>query len=108
MTQYQRGASFERRVKKYLEEKGYYVIRSAGSHGFGDLVAFKYHNVPMIIQCKYGKTLNVQRELTIYNEKMHTLLGDLIGVIFILACGLPREKISFYDIRTKWRYEIDE
>jgi len=31
--QYIKGRRFEYRVKKYFEEKGYYVIRSAGSHG---------------------------------------------------------------------------
>lgn len=41
MTNYARGASFERLVKKDLEDAGYLVIRAAGSHGIMDLVAFK-------------------------------------------------------------------
>ena len=42
MTNYSKGANFERRVKRYLESCGYYVVRSAGSHGVLDLVGFMY------------------------------------------------------------------
>jgi hypothetical protein len=41
LTNYARGANFERQVKADLEGKGYLVIRAAGSHGIMDLVAFK-------------------------------------------------------------------
>jgi len=41
MTNYARGANFERDVKRDLEGRGYLVIRAAGSHGIMDLVAFK-------------------------------------------------------------------
>ncbi len=36
-----KGTRLERAVKRRLEEKGYVVIRSAGSHGPFDLVALK-------------------------------------------------------------------
>ena len=36
---YRKGAKYEYYVKKTLEEKGYLVVRSAGSHGPFDLVA---------------------------------------------------------------------
>jgi hypothetical protein len=42
MTNYQNGAAWERKAKQYLEDKGYFVIRSAGSHGIADLAAFGY------------------------------------------------------------------
>jgi len=35
-------------VKKHFEEKGYYVIRSAGSHGIADLVAIGSGGVYLI------------------------------------------------------------
>jgi len=41
LTNYARGANFERQVKRDLEGRGYLVIRAAGSHGIMDLVAFK-------------------------------------------------------------------
>lgn len=40
MTHYARGRAFEYRIKKQLEKLGYFVIRSAGSHGLVDLVMF--------------------------------------------------------------------
>ncbi len=36
-----KGARLERLVKRRLEERGYFVIRSAGSHGPCDLVALR-------------------------------------------------------------------
>jgi len=58
-TRYQKGADFERRVVKYLEEIGYYAMRSAGSHGMFDVIAIpKRHSAPgvtLLIQAKrYG------------------------------------------------------
>jgi Holliday junction resolvase len=34
---YRKGANFERKIKKTLKENGFKVVRSAGSHGKGDL-----------------------------------------------------------------------
>lgn len=50
-TNYQRGASFERRVKALLEGEGFAVVRSAGSHSPADLVAMRKGEL-VIIQCK--------------------------------------------------------
>lgn len=54
---YRRGRAFEYRVKKYLEEKGFSVIRSAGSHGKYDLVAF-HNGVVIALQLKSGSSAN--------------------------------------------------
>lgn len=50
-TQYQRGAAFERRVMRDLEKRGYYVLRSAGSHSAIDVVALDYQ-VTLGVQAK--------------------------------------------------------
>jgi Holliday junction resolvase len=39
MTNYSRGANFERAIVKDLEAKGYWCMRSAGSHGPVDVIA---------------------------------------------------------------------
>lgn len=54
MHPYKKGRRFEYKVKKELEEQGYYVIRSAGSRGVFDLIAIKWDEV-LGIQCKLGK-----------------------------------------------------
>jgi len=39
LTNYEKGARFERKIKKILEAKGFFVTRSAGSKGPVDLLA---------------------------------------------------------------------
>ena len=51
MTQYSRGRDFEWKVRDDLKEKGYHVIRSAGSKTKVDLVASGNRTV-YFIQCK--------------------------------------------------------
>jgi len=46
VTNYSRGASFERRVVKWYQEQGFASCRSAGSHGKSDVWA--YHKGQMI------------------------------------------------------------
>ena len=64
MTNYARGANFERTVKADLEKRGYLVIRAAGSHGIMDLVAFRPPRKPYatgetwFVQCKIHGTIS--------------------------------------------------
>jgi Holliday junction resolvase len=51
---YRRGADLERKIRARLEEDGYYVVRSAGSKGVLDLVAFRADQT-LFIQVKSGK-----------------------------------------------------
>jgi len=77
MGKYSKGANFERDVIKHLEKKGLHCIRSAGSKGIVDIVAFNIVNdrpighsvfpntnkstLVYLIQCKYGNaTMNKQ------------------------------------------------
>jgi Holliday junction resolvase len=48
-----RGTAFENRVKKHLEEQGWFVLRAAGSHGCADLVAISPDEV-CFVQAKLG------------------------------------------------------
>lgn len=49
---YRRGRAKEYRIKKKYEKCGYYVIRTAGSHGVCDLVAFGRDKKVIPIQVK--------------------------------------------------------
>ena len=51
---YRRGADLERAAKHYLEDNGYYVIKSGGSKGIIDLAAFKWCEI-LFVQCKRPK-----------------------------------------------------
>ncbi len=87
MTRYQSGYRFERRVMEYLQKRGYYVIRSAGSHGVFDLVAIWNYDVRGI-QCK--KDGRISRE-----EKDQMIeAGKKYGIMPVLAYSKGK-KIQF-------------
>lgn len=48
---YNAGVTFERRIKRMLEARGWFVARSAGSKGKADLIAIQA-GVVLLIQCK--------------------------------------------------------
>jgi Holliday junction resolvase-like predicted endonuclease len=50
---YRQGVMFEYEVRNWLEEKGWLVIRSAGSKSPIDLVAVR-QNQTLLVQCKKG------------------------------------------------------
>lgn len=60
-TKYEKGRTFEYKIKTYLTRRGYFVIRAAGSHGPADLVAVRKGQRPMLVQCKKG-TATVGKE----------------------------------------------
>lgn len=61
MTNYRRGADFERKVLKHLQLKDYYAIRSAGSHQAVDIVAIGRGGISptiLFVQCKTGGAIS--------------------------------------------------
>lgn len=79
MSNYSRGANFERRVQKYLEKAGYFVIRSAGSHSLIDLVALKGGEV-QLIQCKTDGALSVAER-----QQLQELRKDSGCLVFLVS-----------------------
>jgi Holliday junction resolvase len=90
MSNYSRGANFERRVAKYFEKRGWFVIRSAGSHSPIDLVALKAGEVKLI-QCKIDGVLSsaerqqlhelardTQCQIWLFRGAKHSMLGEEI------------------------------
>jgi Holliday junction resolvase len=74
---YVNGANFERKVKKHYEDLGYYVIRSAGSHGVADLVCLKpswWEETPIteiiLVQCKTYKGWDRQKAVIELADKL--------------------------------------
>lgn len=53
------GDRFERLVKADLERHGWFVGRSAGSHGIADLIAIKISHTPLLVSCKLGGKISV-------------------------------------------------
>jgi len=70
MANYARGIKVEYRVRDLYKYKGYRVIRSAGSRGPWDLLAYDKFNV-IFIQCKNHKP--TKDELNDFN---HAIIPD--------------------------------
>ena len=58
MNRYRKGANFERKVKKLFEEKGFTVVRSAGSHSKADLLI---KELSLSVQCKALNSFSAYR-----------------------------------------------
>ena len=59
---YNKGANFERAVKKGLEGFGLFVVRSAGSKGPADLIAIDESGDVTLIQCEVNATTKRKRD----------------------------------------------
>jgi hypothetical protein len=57
------GRAFEYTTKQWWEGKGYTVLRTAGSKGPYDLVAFRLDEQPNFIQCKLCATKSEAQRL---------------------------------------------
>lgn len=96
---YVSGRAFEYRVKRYLEKKGYYVLRTAGSKSAFDLVAIPMlDKVPFLvvpdvlfIQCKHGQsvTKKTKDKIKYWAEMLPK------GTSCTIAYSKPHGKIKF-------------
>ena len=59
MSNYARGAAFERRVQSLMEQLGYCTIRSSGSHSPADIWCAKRDKPLLLIQCKISGYVGV-------------------------------------------------
>jgi len=93
MSQYARGATFERATKAHLEPVGYVVIRAAGSHGEADLVALRAGSMPLLVSCRInGKIGPLER------EALHSA-AKRAGGHPVLACRPSRGRIELRDVQ---------
>lgn len=103
MSRYKKGVAFERRIKYWLEEKGYYVIRSAGSHGIFDLIAIPKNRMEIYgIQLKsasedkWGKSL----------ESFRNFNADVVTKVLIVN-GKDKDEIYIFSNNGNRYYETD-
>lgn len=73
MTTYAKGRAFEYQIMGILTRMGYYVARSAGSHGIFDIFGVhKFSKQIIIVQCKRNK---VNKRTTSLKEELINLLA---------------------------------
>jgi hypothetical protein len=91
---YIRGRAIEYRGKKELEQAGYYVVRSAGSHSAFDLVAWNDQEI-LFIQCKREKK-------SAKNPKKKKYKRDLIQIDTIKIPPNGRKEFWIWRDRKGW------
>ena len=97
---YKRGYAFENSLKKKLEAKGYYVVRSAGSKGVFDLIAIKEGKV-YGIQCKIGYSIHEKELIRIVDT------AKRFGIYPVVAFKDGR-KIKLFIVKENKSVSIDE
>lgn len=65
---YLAGRRMEWERKKYWESNGFIVLRTAGSHGFADLIAIIPPAAPVFIQCKKTKSEALAKKMILQFE----------------------------------------
>jgi len=76
---YLRGRRFEYKVRDYLRDKGYFVLRSPRSLGPVDLVAIKRGEI-LFVQCKVRGTISSKEKDEL------VFLADSVGAKPLVAC----------------------
>jgi Holliday junction resolvase len=76
-TAYAKGRSFEYKVKRYLENNGYLVVRSAKS-AFPDLTAIRHGKV-FLIECKVNGSLSWSDRIKLVNIAQATQAKCLLA-----------------------------
>ena len=71
-TNYKKGRQFEYSIKKALEEAGFYVARSAGSHSLVDLVSFSEKFI-LLIQCKKAHNISQNQAEKLLSQMIRTI-----------------------------------
>lgn len=107
---YVKGRRLEYEVKQYLMQKGWFVVRSAGSHSPFDLIAIK-DGVVSLIQCKNSKINSINPiQITVdeYLKNRNQYTGKLIkfkDVLFPQYLAVKKEnpltrkkEIFFYEL----------
>lgn len=69
-TNYERGRALEYKIKAQLEEQGYAVMRSAGSHGPYDLIALDRTGKVRFIQLKRKASGEEVRDVVTYTAEV--------------------------------------
>ena len=75
---YHKGRHFEYQFKKFLQKQGYIVLRTAGSHGFADLIAVGKDGEVIFYQLSY------RFEKSKYKKLMDLALERKIRIFYVV------------------------
>jgi Holliday junction resolvase len=89
VTHYRNGRAAEYRVRDLLRDRGYFVLRSAGSGTPVDLVALK-NGETRLIQVKRSDSCGPGEWNQLYD------LAAAVGAVPMLAVAAPRKPVDLY------------
>ena len=97
MSHYRKGAFFERQLKKLLEDKGFFVVRAAGSGVAGDapdLIVLR-SSKKFALECKAWKnSIHLDKPTVIAYKEWEKITGMPV----FLAWKMPRKEWRFFPI----------
>ena len=97
---YVRGRNFEYEIKRILENQGYYVVRSSGSHSKIDICAINDKEVLLIQAKRSKKSISDRSILTHYDSDLVVLQNLTVcpNVFKQLWVKVDRKGIRKYNI----------
>lgn len=100
----QRGDYLERQAKAALENRGWWVIRAAGSYGAADLVALRAHFEPLALSCKLNGRIGPAERNALLT------VADKTGLIPVICSRRNRGFVylEMLDSDGKNRHYLDE
>jgi Holliday junction resolvase len=97
MTNYAKGAKYERKLGELLEREGYFVVRAAGSHSAVDLVAVGESNIKLI-------QVKSSRRKIVGIESVETSFGkDITNLCRIKCPPTTKKELWLWTFREGWR-----
>jgi len=88
-----RGDYLERQTLAALRAHGWYVQRSAGSHGLADVVALRAGNSPLLVQCKLDARMSPADRVALVEA------ARAAGARPIMAARSKRGWVDLYVVR---------
>jgi len=94
---YVKGRALEYEVMKFLRGRGWNALRTAGSHGWADVIAWKREKPTIFIQCKSFRA--TPSEMQSYSEKVK---GDDNCRAYFFVDVPERGKRRWQILKEKW------
>ena len=97
MTNYSRGANFERAICAHLSTCGAFCVRAAGSHGIADVIAVWPTGPTWLIQAKTNGKMSgadaLHPNVTLVSVEEIKRKYDMFGAIMEIIRGLPAGQV---------------
>lgn len=103
MTKYHKGRRFEYKIKGLLQEKGLVVLRTAGSHGFADLIVLSGRGVYFL---QLSEVYSAKKEIELMHfVRDYSYLDGAVFFVYKRGKDIEASQIFVFGLR---RYSLEE